>query len=345
MATRTALIGAGGMARRHLPLMIEAGADVRVICEPSSDNYELTLEMLAELGAPSPPNEPTLADLLAKYADELDAVFIITPHNMHHDQAKMCLEAGLDVLLEKPMVMNAAEAVSLMETRDRTGKHLVVAFQGGLSPQIREAARLIQSGELGELRTLTGMVWQGWKGSTEGTWRQIPEVAGGGFMFDTGAHMLNTVCTLVGEDFESVAAWLDNRGAPVDIDGVVMGRLQSGALVTLNGCGDSITGLYSEIYVNLSGGVIRTGIYGERLLIRREGETEYKEVGELPKMRGAWEQFTQVRAGEISNPCPPEVGLRMAKLWDAIVESAGQNGLPVRAGERDRLASSGSGAG
>ncbi len=330
MTTRTALIGAGNMARHHLPLMIEAGADIRVICEPSSDNYELALETLGELGAPPPPNVPDLADLLANYAAQLDAVFIITPHNQHHDHAKVCLEAGLDVLLEKPMVMNAAEAVSLMETRDRAGKHLVVAFQGGLSPQIRHAAGLIASGELGELRTVTGMIWQGWKESTAGKWRQAPEIAGGGFLFDSGAHLLNTVCTLAGEDFESVAAWLDNRGAAVEIDGVVMGRLKSGALVTLNGCGDCIPGLYNEVYVNLTGGAIRTGIYGERLFIQREGETDYREVEGLPKMRGAWEQFCQVRAGELENPCPPEVGLRMAKLWDAIVESASNDGQPVR---------------
>ncbi|MCY4540542.1 MAG: Gfo/Idh/MocA family oxidoreductase [Chloroflexi bacterium] len=328
MTTRTALIGAGGMARRHLPLMVETGADLRVICEPSSNNYEVTVELLAELGAPPPPNEPDLATMLDRYAAGLDAAFIVTPHNLHHDQAKMCMEAGLDVLLEKPMVMNAREAISLIETRDRTGKRLVVAFQGGLSPQIREAARLIQSGELGELLNVTGMVWQGWKGATVGTWRQIPEVAGGGFMFDTGAHMLNTLCTLVGEDFATVAAWTENRGAPVDIDGAVMARLESGALVTINGCGDSIPGLDSEIFVALSGGVIRTGIYGERLLIRRAGDSDYVPV-DLPKMRGAWEQFTQVRAGEIENPCPPEVGLRMAKLWDAIVESARRDGQPV----------------
>ena len=328
MTTRTALIGAGGMARYHLPLMVETGADIRAICEPSSHNYELALDKLEELGAPPPPNEPVLAELLEKRAAELDAAFIITPHNLHHDHAKMCMEAGLDVLLEKPMVLNAAEALSLMETRDRTGRHLVVAFQGGLSPQIRHAAALIASDELGELQTVTGMVWQGWKSMTGGTWRQVPEIAGGGFLFDSGAHMLNTVCTLVGEDFASVAAWTDNRGTDVDINGVVMGRLASGALVTLNGCGDCIPGLGNEVFVNLTGGVIRTGIYGERLFIRRADETEAKEAA-LPKMRGAWQQFTQVRAGEIENPCPPEVGLRMAKLWDAIVESARQDGQPV----------------
>ena len=330
MNTITALVGAGNMARHHLPLMIEAGADIRVICEPSPDNYELTLEKLAELGAPPPPNLPVLADMLAQYAAELDAVFIITPHKLHHDHATMCLEAGLDVLLEKPMVMNAAEALSMMETRERTGKHLVVAFQGGLSPQIRHAADLIASGELGELRTVTGMLWQGWKANTVGSWRQLPAISGGGFLFDSGAHMLNTICTLVGEDFAAVAAWLDRRGTSVDIDGVVMGRLESGALVTINGCGDCIPGLENEIYLNLTGGVIRTCMYGRRLLIRRAGESALVDVAGLPKMRGAWEQFTQVRAGAIDNPCPPEVGLRMAKLWDAIVESASNEGQLVR---------------
>ena len=107
MSTKTALIGAGGMARYHLPLMIDKGADIRVICEPSANNYELALAKLEELGAPLPPNECDLATMLEKYSGELEAAFIITPHNLHHDHAKMCLEAGLDVLLEKPMVMNA----------------------------------------------------------------------------------------------------------------------------------------------------------------------------------------------------------------------------------------------
>ena len=330
MKTRIATIGAGSMARHHLKVMLETGADIRVICEPSAQNYELYADAMSKLGADPPPNQPDLDQMLADYSDQLDAVFIITPHNLHHDQAKACLEAGLDVLLEKPMVMNAAEARSLIETRDRTGRHLVVAFQGGLSPQVRHAAELIQTGALGELLTVTGLVWQGWKNLSAGTWRQVPEIAGGGFLFDSGAHMLNTVCTLVGEDFASVAAWTDNRGAQVDINGAIMGKLESGALVNITGCGDCIPGMHSEIYVCLTGGVIRTGVHGERLFIRRAGETEESEA-DLPKMRGAWEQFTQVRSGKIENPCPPEVGLRMARLWDAIVASAAKNGEIVAA--------------
>ena len=49
----------------------------------------------------------------------------------------------------------------------------------------------------------------------------------------------------------------------------------------------------------------------------------------VPPSLGVWEQFLAVRRGEMPNPCPPEVGLRMAKLWDAIRASAAQKGVPV----------------
>jgi hypothetical protein len=53
-------------------------------------------------------------------------------------------------------------------------------------------------------------------------------------MFDTGAHLLNTVSDLAGEEFEEVAAWIGNRGTPVDIQVAAIGRLKSGAMVTLS---------------------------------------------------------------------------------------------------------------
>jgi predicted dehydrogenase len=67
-----------------------------------------------------PPNEPDLARLLAEHP--VDAAFIIMPHAFHHDQTVACLEAGIDGLLEKPMVMNGAEAESLIAVQQRTVK-------------------------------------------------------------------------------------------------------------------------------------------------------------------------------------------------------------------------------
>lgn len=330
---RAGMIGVGGMARHYIRRILEKHDDTAfvAVCEPSGTMYALAAETFGEMGTKSPPNEPKLDRFLARYASELDAVFISTPHASHHDIAKACLEAGLDVLLEKPMVMTAAEARSLIAVRDRTGKHLVVAFQGSLSPEIRTAVKMLRSGELGKLLSISATIWQGWRQPTIDTWRQQPEISGGGFLFDTGAHMLNTVADLAGENFVEVAAWLDNRGAPVDILGVIMARLESGTLVTMHGCGDTIKTCKSDIRVFCTEAILRTGAWGGSLDIQRNGEDDFSPVGVKPG-KGTWEQFLLVRSGKIPNPSPPEVGLRMALLWDAIQASVAQGGAPVKAG-------------
>lgn len=330
---RAAIIGCGGMAWHHIRTMLRQLDTTRIvaICDPSPKAYETAGPLFKEAGLAPPPNEPDLDRLLNEYRDRLDAAFIITPHAFHRDQAEACLQAGLDVLLEKPMVMNAAEARSLIGTRDRTGRVLVVAFPGSLSPQIRTAARMLRSGELGPILSISAVAWQSWGPGTVGTWRQQPEISGGGFLFDTGAHMLNTVADLAGEDFDQVAAWLDNHGRPVDTLAAVMGRLKSGTLVTLNGCGEAIPSCASDVRVFCTRGILRTGIWGERLELQRHGRRSLRKVPVAPS-QGVWEQFLAVRSGAMPNPCPPEVGLRMAALWDAIKASAAQNGVPVRCG-------------
>jgi predicted dehydrogenase len=261
---RVAIVGCGGMARHHAAAMLRHQDIVQIpaVCEPSSSTYARFAELFHDVGVTPPPNYPDLAALLQNAGGALDAAFIITPHALHHDQAAACMEAGLDVLLEKPMVMNTAEARSLIATRDRTGRRLVVAFNGSLSPQIRTAVKLLRSGELGEILNIHGVVWQGWNGHTQNTWRQAPAIAGGGFLFDTGAHLLNTVADLAGEPVVEVAAWLDNRGRPVDILGSVMARLASGVLITLSGCGDTIESCASDVRVFCTQGILRTGVWG-----------------------------------------------------------------------------------
>ena len=327
---RVAMIGTGGMARSHTRRMLQMQETTRIVaaCEPSGKAYEDFCALFENAGLKPPPNQPDLEKLLVERAGELDAAFIITPHALHHEQAKACLEGGVDVLLEKPMVMNAAEAQSLIEARDRTGRLLAVAFNGSLSPQIRTAARMLHGGDLGKILNVHAVAWQNWKAGTTGTWRQNPAIAGGGFLFDTGAHMLNTVADLVGEGFTEVAAWLDNRSTPVDILGSVMARTESGAFVTLSGCGETIRSCASDVRVFCTDGILRTGIWGERLQVQRQGQDRLMPV-RVAKSMGQWEQFLHVRSGALANPCPPEIGLRMARLWDAIQASAAQRGAPV----------------
>lgn len=329
-AVNLTMIGVGGMARHHLRAILAnfANTHIPVVCEPSPEAYSETAALFEAYGRTPPVNEPDLDNLLQRYGRELDAAFIITPHVYHHDQTKACLEAGIDVLLEKPMVMNVAEAQSLIRSRDETGRLLVVAFNGSLSPEIRTASQMLRSGELGKIQSISATVWQNWQPNTRDTWRQLPALAGGGFLFDTGAHMLNSVADLAGEDFVEVAAWLDNNGAPVDILGVVMARLASGAFVTFHASGATVPSCDSDVRVFCEQAILNTGVWGRWLHIQRQGSDKFEPVP-VPETSGAWEQFLAVCNGRMANPCPPEVGLRMARLWDAIQASAALGGQPV----------------
>ncbi|UCH27157.1 MAG: Gfo/Idh/MocA family oxidoreductase [Trueperaceae bacterium] len=331
--TRLALIGCGRMAQGHVAQILrhQPTTPIPVVCEPSAQAFAEMLRIFSDAGAPPPVNEPDLARLLAAYADKLDAAFIVTPHAYHYEQASLCLEAGLDVLLEKPMVVSSAQAEALIETRDRTGGLLVVAFNGSLSPNIRYASNLLRSGELGRVESIQAVVWEGWAGDKVGHWKQDPAISGGGFMFDTGAHMLNTVADLAGEDFAEVAAWLDFRGGKVELLGVVIGRLESGALVTLHACGTTMKTIGSQVHVFCSAGIIKTGVWGRFLELQRPGDAQLTKV--VPEavgpVGGVWQQFLAVRRGDLANPSPPEIGLRMAKLWDAIKMSSERGGAQV----------------
>ena len=225
--------------------------------------------------------------------------------------------------------MNADEARELIETRDRTGRVLMVAFQGSSSPHVRKAMEMLRSGELGPVRSISGVIWQNWARLVAGNWRMRPEVSGGGFLFDTGAHMLNTVADLAGEEFTDVWALLDNLGGAVDVSAAIMGRLKSGVLVTINACGDTAAAGRSDIHVFCSNAALRTDAHGRTPEVLRD---QGREKVVVPESRGVWEEFLATREGSISNPSPPELGLRMAHLWDAIRESAAQNGAPVRMG-------------
>jgi predicted dehydrogenase len=331
--TRTTIIGCGKRARKIAAMMLQDpdGTEIPVICEPASGACESMAEVFRAAGRELPPNQPDLGQLLADYGAQLDAAVIVSPHALHHDQATACLEGGLDVLLEKPMVMNTQEALSLIGTYERTGKVLVVGFQGSLSPFVRTAADMIRTGQVGRITSISAAVWQGWMELAAGKWRSQPDLSGGGFMFDSGAHMLNIVVDLAGEDFEQVAAWLDNHGHPVQTAAVAIGRLKSGALVTLNGCGETIRGFESVIRVFGTEAILETSVHGKYLKIRRQGRSskEWETVGTMETTLDVWEQFQAVRQGTIPNPSPPEVGLRMLRLWDAIKASAALGGMPV----------------
>lgn len=318
---KSIVVGTGGMARWHIRTMIAMKRTTSVVgfVEPSEAAREATRAVLSEENAEYPPFYTTIHELV-KAQGPADAAFICSPHKFHFENARDCLQNGMDVCLEKPMVMNASEARRLIRLQGKTGRLVVVAFPGSLSPAIQKAKALIGQGAIGQVTAISAFAHQRWKQATIGTWRQNPEISGGGFLFDTGSHMINTVVDLLGEDVVRVAALLDNSGTPVEINSAVSGVSKRGVMISLAGAGDSIQ-CCSQITVFGDRGVIKTGIWGEYLLMKKIKDGNFEPVP-YRRSRGPWETFLKVREGKMDNPCPPAVGLRFSKLMDMIRKSA-----------------------
>ncbi len=325
---RTGILGCGGISHFHVHNMFKnKHTEVVALCDPQKSAIEKLSREFEERNLPIPPSEPDLQHFLKNF--DMDVVLIATPHALHHDHTVICLEAGLDVLLEKPMVVNTEEALSLMKSRNESGKTLVISFQGSLSPLVRQASEAIRAKTYGELLSVSATVWQNWGPNTSGTWRQEPHLSGGGFIFDTGAHMLNTVADLVNQDFKEVSAWMDKHGRPVETMSVAIAKLESGAFVTLHGCGETIPTCSSTIKAFCEKAILTTGAWGGRLEIQEAGEKEAKDIP-FPPASSVWDTFLKVRSGAIPNPSPPEVGLRMIRLYDAICLSAAEGGKVIK---------------
>ena len=317
--TSVVIVGAGGFARQHVNCMVAMGSSVRIagFVEPAEKSREQMTKFAAEKGVKkTPPFFNTIAEFVAGNKGPADCAVIVSPHNLHVTHIVDCMKAGMDVLVEKPMVLSAAEARRVIRARDETGRLLSVAFPGSYSPAVHKAKELIAADEIGEVMSISVYTYQQWRAGTTGTWRQIPKISGGGFLFDTGSHVVNTMLDLAGSDVAALSAMQDNRGTPVEIASVIAGRFKSGVFFTVCAEGNAIN-CQARITVIGTKGVLITGSWGEQLRLIKPGSNEEKPV-EYPGSKGVFEQFLRVRDGKLANPCPAEVGLRFAKFMDMV---------------------------
>lgn len=325
---RLGVIGAGLKAADYARSWASMeDVSILAMAEVSAASRERFSVTCVAAGAVAPRAYETVEAMLAAEADQLDAVYVSTPHAFHGENALAVLRAGLDLLLEKPMVTSVPEALALEAEQERTGKTVVIAFQGGLSPLVHDTLARARTGEFGALVSVSATIWEGWKDSYAGHWKQVPEISGGGFMFDTGAHMMNTVCVLADSPFARLSAYMNNRGLAVDLATAVAGRLENGATVTLNAAGEGPEGCASTITFFYSDAIIAIDAWGAWRQISRNGSAGVRETQETKAT--PLQTFMAVRDGKMRNPSPVANGVQFSRLWDAIKASASQDGAPV----------------
>ena len=171
--------------------------------------------------------------------DRIDFVSIVTPNHLHYPIAAAFVDAGFNVVCDKPMTLAAAEAADLANRVRGKGTTFCVTYNYSGYPMVKQARHLVQSGAIGEVRKVIVEYNQGWlatelesTGQKQADWRTDPDRAGaGGAIGDIGSHAEQLVSNVTGLKIESLLADLTSfiKGRRLDDDANVLLRFEGGA--------------------------------------------------------------------------------------------------------------------
>ena len=175
----------------------------------------------------------------SKLPDGIEVVSIVTPNHMHHAPAKAFLEAGIDVICDKPLTTTLEDALDLANTVKRTGLVFGLTHNYTGYPLVRQAREMVTAGELGLIRVVQVEYVQDWlstplekTGQKQAEWRTDPARSGpGGSLGDIGTHAYNLACFVSGLTCKEIAADASTfvPGRRLDDNVHMMLRFSSGA--------------------------------------------------------------------------------------------------------------------
>lgn len=188
---RAGLVGYGKAGRTlHAPPMVAAGMDVAVV---STSNPER-----AEQARHDVPGVRVVPDLAAVLEARPDVVVLASPSGVHTEQVTRALRAGLPVVVDKPLAVNAAEARQLAELSRATGVGLTVFHNRRFDADHRTLNQVLDSGELGEVFRIERR-WERFRPTPQQRWReQLPAEQGGGLLLDLASHLIDHVTQVAG---------------------------------------------------------------------------------------------------------------------------------------------------
>ncbi len=172
-------------------------------------------------------------------ADRLDFIVIVTPNHQHFPPAKLFLEAGFNVVCDKPVTFDLKEAKALQKIVAKSGQVFALTHNYTGNVMVKQARELVRTGQLGKIRKIVVEYPQGWlstaleqTGQKQAGWRTDPKRSGAaGCIGDIGTHAENLARYITGLGIESLCADLTTfvKGRQLDDDGNILVRYEGGA--------------------------------------------------------------------------------------------------------------------
>ncbi|SFG02301.1 Predicted dehydrogenase [Halopelagius inordinatus] len=314
-------IGLGSLGRleSHIANSID-GVDIVGGADPAED-ARATFE--SELHAPAYGSHEELLDDV-----DADAAIISSPHTLHFEHAMSCLERGVHVHLEKPMVTDLGDARALAREAEARDCVLAVGYQRHFDDRFREMRRIIDEGRIGTPHMATCHLEQVWIDAVGDGWRGNPALSGGGQLYDSGSHLLDSLLWTTRSTPVSVAATVDSRGADVDVNSALAVTLERGddrmtASVGVSGAGES--GPAPGEMLSIWGTEGSVSFDGEIIRVTEDGATHESTPAE-PSFEDLTERklgnFFDAARGDAESEIPPADAVKVTALTEAAYESA-----------------------
>ena len=322
-----AIIGCGGMGGAHAH-WLKNNPNVQIVglVDLTHDILKAFVDRNLRDYRPAP---SMFTDCAAMYRQvKPDAVVIATPHTLHFEQGMQALKAGCHVLMEKPMVTSAAHAHKLAAEVRKRKKVFVIGYNTPCTPEFLYTRDVIRDKTFGRLELVSGYLAQGWLKATVGLWRQDPALSGGGQAYDSGAHLLNSLCWSVESDIAEVFAFIDNHGSPVDINSAINIRFANGVLASLVVSGNCPADGASMHFIFDKGRIDIDGWGGTWINVYQGGQRlKYPAIPGSSQPPDA--NFIDAILGRAEPRTSPQNGIVQSELMDAIYVSA-RTGKPAR---------------
>jgi predicted dehydrogenase len=202
-ACRVALVGFGSAGRGiHGPLLAQAGAAPCIVVTANPQRARQVAEDL--------PDAVVVPDLDAALAGRPDLVVVASPSGVHGEQAQACVRAGVPVVVDKPLAVDARHARETVAAARSACVPLTVFQNRRWDPENLTLARLLAQGALGQVHRFERR-WERWRPVPKDRWRESALAAqGGGLLLDLGPHLVDAALWLFGPArrvYGETAAW------------------------------------------------------------------------------------------------------------------------------------------
>lgn len=316
MVYKVAVIGAGGISRRHMqaiaamPQLEAAGiADIQ---------EERARESAAEFGTRAYLDYRDMVE-----QEKPDIVVITLPHFLHKEAAVWCAEQGCHLMLEKPMALNVEECDAISEAARTHGVKLMVGHTQHYIADNLKARDILRSGQLGELVMIRDVRHVNYYTENRPEWFFHKSKAGGGIFMNLGSHSIDKIQWLTGSRVTKVKASVTYHGNRGDIEGSGIAYIETASGIPATICQSGYDGVnINETELIFTRGMLRLAT-GVGLWISEQRDYRPVELDEEkpPFVLQFADLLQSIETGEAID-CSGEYGRSVIAAVSAMYESS-----------------------